>query len=92
MRKNIASSKTAIAIHISDAMVSNEKRVKLLEINLEERLNFDFYVDTPIKKASKKCYALARVSNYMDSNKRCVLMNAFKILVLIMSARMNVPY
>ena len=61
MRKNIASSKTAIAIHTSDAMVSNEKRVKLLEINLEERLNFDFYVDTLIKKANKKCYALARV-------------------------------
>ena len=61
MRKNIASSKTAIAIHISDAMVSNEKRVKLLEINLEERLNFDFYVDTLIKKANKKRYALARV-------------------------------
>ena len=61
MRKNITSSKTAIAIHISDAMVSNEKRVKLLEINLEERLNFDFYVDTLIKKANKKCYALARV-------------------------------
>ena len=45
-------------------MASNEKRVKLLVINLEGRLYFDFPVDTLIKKASKKCHAIARVSNY----------------------------
>ena len=72
----LISSKTAIDINTSDATVSNEKRVKLRVINLEGRLNFDFHVDTPIKNASKKCHALARVSNYYDSNKRRV-MNAF---------------
>ena len=74
----LTSSKTAIDIHISDATVSNEKnKKKLLGINLRGRLNFDFHADTLIKKASKRCYALATVSNYMDSNKRHDLMNAF---------------
>ena len=44
---------------------------------MKGRLNFDFHVDTPIRKASKKCHPLARVSNYMDSDKRHVLTNAF---------------
>ena len=43
-------SKTAIDIHTSDATVSNEKIVKLLGINLEGRLNFDFHVARLINK------------------------------------------
>ena len=35
-------------------------------VNLEGRLNFDFQVNTLLKKASKKCRALARVCNYMN--------------------------
>ena len=73
----LTSSKTAVDIHISDGTVSNEKRVKLLRSNLEGGFNSDFYVDTLIKKASKKYYALARVSNYMDSKIRRDFMNAF---------------
>ena len=63
----LTASKTASDIHISDVTVLNEKRIKLLEINLEGRLNFNFHVDTPIKKPSKKYHVLPRVSNYMDS-------------------------
>ena len=54
-------------------MVSNKKRVKLRGINLVGRFNFDFYVDTLIKKASEKCHVLAKLSNYMDSNKDAFL-------------------
>ena len=70
----LASSETAADLHISDARDSNKKWVKLLGINLERRLNFDFPLDKVIKKTSKNCHAL---SNYMDSNKKLVLMNGF---------------
>ena len=43
-------SKTAVDIHISNGTVSNKKRIKLLGINLEGKLNFDFHVDTLLKK------------------------------------------
>ena len=46
----LTSSKTVIDIHISDDIVSNQKRVKLLGINHEVRLDFNFYRDTLIKK------------------------------------------
>ena len=46
-------------------------------VNIEGRLNCDYHVNTLLKKASKKCHALARVCNYMDTKKRRVLMKAF---------------
>ena len=65
------------------------KKAKLLGINLKDRLNFDFHVDTPIKKTSKKCHALVRVKNYMDLSERRVLMNAF--IKSQFSVRTDVP-
>ena len=53
------------------------ERVKLLGVNTEGRLNFDYHVNTLLKKANKKYHALARVCNYMDTKNRHVLMNAF---------------
>ena len=52
-------------------------KVKLLGINLESRLNFDYHVNTLLNKANKKYHALARVRNYMNTNKRWVLMKTF---------------
>ena len=53
------------------------ERVKLLGVNIEGRLNFDYHVNTLLKKANKKYHALARVCNYMDIKKRRVLMKTF---------------
>ena len=52
------------------------KRDKLLGIHLEGRLNLKFYINT-IKKARKKCHALAIVCNYIKLNKRRRIINAF---------------
>ena len=62
----LTSSKTPADMHISDTEILNDERVKLLGVNLECRLNFDFHVNTLLKKASKKYHALARVCNYMN--------------------------
>ena len=64
-------------IAISNTNVSSEQKVKLLGINLESRLNFDYHVNTLLNKANKKYHALARVCNYMNTNKRRVFMKAF---------------
>ena len=57
--------------------ISNVKRVKLIGVNIEGRLNFDYHVNTLLKKANKKYHALARVRNYTDTKKRRALMNDF---------------
>ena len=45
-----ASSKNPVNIKISNAEISKEDRAKLLEFLLDERLNFDFYVNLFLKK------------------------------------------
>ena len=55
------------------------------------KVNFDFHADTLLKKASENPYALAKVSNYKDTNKDTFLWMLFKIIVFILSVRMDVP-
>ena len=73
----LTSSKITKNIIISNTNVSSEQKVKLIGINLESRLNFDYHENTLLNKANKKYHALARVCNYMNTNKRRVLMKAF---------------
>ena len=47
----LTSSKTPVDIHISNTEILNEERVKLLVVNLEGRLNFDFHVNKLLKKS-----------------------------------------
>ena len=70
-------SNLSVDIRITNTKISNVERVKLLGVNIEGRLNFDYHVNTLLKKANKKYHALARVCNYMDTKKRRVLMKAF---------------
>ena len=72
----LTSSKITNDIAISNTNVSSEQKVKLLGINLESRLNFDYHINALINKKNKKYHALARVCNYMNTNKRRVLMKA----------------
>ena len=66
-----------LSVSISSSYVSSEQKVKLLGINLESRLNFDYHVNMILNKGYKKYHALARICNYMNTNKRRVLMKAF---------------
>ena len=73
----LTSSNLPVDIRITNTKTSNVERVKLLGVNFEGRLNFDYHVNTLLKKANKKYHTLARVCNYMDAKKRRALMNAF---------------
>ena len=53
--------------------------MKLFEINIEGRLNFDSHANKVLNKANNKYHALARVCNLIDINKGRILMNAFII-------------
>ena len=58
-----------VDIHITNTKISNVERVKLLGVNIEGSLNFDYHVNTLVKKANKKYHALARACYYMDTKK-----------------------
>ena len=73
----LTSSNLPVDIRITNTKISNVERAKLLGVNIEGRLNFDYHVNTLIKKSNKKYHALVRVCNYMDTKKQRVLMKAF---------------
>ena len=52
------------------------KKQKLLGVEIDKTLSFDEYIASLCRKARKKLSVLARLSNYMCTNKKKVLMKA----------------
>ena len=73
----ITNFKSPVKIDISGSTLIGEDRVKLLGVDIDGNLNFDYHVNKLCNKASKKCHALARVCKYMTIEKKRTLMNAF---------------
>ena len=73
----LLSSSSATSIKIGQASIQNSSSEKLLGIIIDKDLNFTKHATNICNKASRKFNALARVSNYMDQEKRRVIMKAF---------------
>ena len=66
-----------ILINVEDEIIECSSSVKLLWVNIDNKLNFDEHVSKLCKKASQKIHALARISNCMSQDKLCIIMSAF---------------
>ena len=66
-----------ITINIGNECIHNSENEKLLGVYFDNELNFKTHVTKLCKKAGQKLHALARLSNFMNLNKRKMLMNAF---------------
>ena len=73
----LVSTNASVNIKIGDYIISNSKCEKLLGIKLDSNLNFNTHITDLCKKASRKVSALARVTPFMEIEKRKLLMNAF---------------
>ena len=65
------------SIQVDQYSISNSNNEKLLGVIIDNKLSFNEHVAGLCKNASKKLHALARVSNYMNMEKRRTIMNAF---------------
>ena len=65
------------SIHVENFTIKCPKRKKLLGINIDDKLKFEVPGGSISQKANKKINALARITNYRELPKRCILMNAF---------------
>ena len=63
--------------NINENRVSNTRFEKLLRVTFDNQLNFNYYNSKICKTASNKLHVLARVSHYMDEDKRRILFNSF---------------
>ena len=62
---------------IEDFSIKNSTDEKLLGAKFDSNLSFESHVTSLCKKASEKLHSLARISRYMDLNKRSNLMKSF---------------
>ena len=62
---------------IEDFSIKNSTDEKLLGVKFDSNLSFESHVTSLCKKASEKLHSLARISRYMDLNKRSNLMKSF---------------
>ena len=73
----LVSSNESCTTKIEDFSIKNSTEEKLLGVKFDANLSIENHVTSLCKKASQKLHALARISYYMDLNKRRNLMKAF---------------
>ena len=73
----LVSSDESCTAKIEDFSIKNSTEEKLLGVKFDSNLSFEGHVTSLCKKASQKLHALARISHYMDLNKRRNPMKAF---------------
>ena len=62
---------------INENRISNTRFKKLLVVTFDNQLNFNHHISNICKTASNKLHALARVSSYMDQDKKRILFNSY---------------
>ena len=75
----LPSSTDSIAIKIKDNEILNSESEKLLNVTIDNKLNFNNHLQKILKKANQKVHVLARITTDMNIPKRRLLMNSFFI-------------
>ena len=73
----LGSSDESCTAEIEGFSIKNSTKEQLLGVKFDSNLSFENHVTSLCKKASQTLHALARISHYMDINKRRNLMKAF---------------
>ena len=64
-------------IEVNGSIVKNVHSEKLSEMQFDNQLKFDFYIEKLCKNVNRKLHGLARVTPYIDLSKKRILMNTF---------------
>ena len=73
----LLSGNTKLISNIDNNLIESEKEQVLLGITIDSNLYFEEHINNLCNKASQKLNALARISGYMDIQKRRTLMESF---------------
>ena len=73
----IIANNTDVCVNIGNDVIPASASVKLLGVTIDSKLNFTEHVTNLCKTASQKIHALARISNFMNSDKLRIIMKSF---------------
>ena len=86
----ICSTDDKVNITIENQKIYNSPCEKLLGVRFDSKLTFDTHIKDICKKAGLKLNALARITPYMDLNKKRFLLNTFLCLRLLLPVSLDV--
>ena len=66
-----------VSVTVDQEIILGSKSVKLLGLNIDNKLDFKEHVSKLCGKVSLKLHALARISPFMDQNKLRIILKAF---------------
>ena len=73
----ICSTEDKIIIIVDNQNICNSPCEKLSGVRFDSKLTFDAHINDICQKAGLKLNALARITSYMDLNKKRLLLNTF---------------
>lgn len=76
VKKN-AKMKDSYPLFINDQTINSENSVKLLGIEIDNKLSFEKHISNLCKKASNQLNAIGRIQKYMGFKEKEVLLNSF---------------
>ena len=69
--------KDSYPLNINDLTINSENSVKLLGIEIDNRLSFEKHISTLCNKASNQLNAIGRIQKFMGFKEKEVLLNSF---------------
>ena len=66
-----------LSVKVNDKNIFNSQYKKILGVYFDNKLNFEYHLETLYKKAGQKLHALIRVLSFMSLQQKKIIMNAF---------------
>ena len=64
-------------LHLKNHKITTKENVKLLGIDIDNKLKFDYHISKICSKASNQLHAISRLENYLGFKEKQVLINSF---------------
>ena len=69
--------KDSYSLNINQEVINSENCVNLLGVEIDNKLSFEKYISTLVKKASNQLNAISRIQKFMGFKEKDILLNSF---------------
>ena len=73
----LVSTSQKVSLNVNNFKIKSSDYEKLLGVKFDSKLRSDQHMTDLCRRGSRKIHALAKVAPFMNSSKRCLLMNSF---------------
>ena len=69
--------KDSYSLNINQEVINSENCVKLLGVEIDNKLSFEKHISTLVKKANNQLNAISRIQKFMGFKEKEILLNSF---------------